>query len=316
MKIRVIIIALAILAAQNLAQGKGQGQEKEVIIIGTAHVFNIGEKVEEKIVELKPEAVAVELDGDRLNSLLSSSGVDSTGMKTGEVKEPEVAELDESDIQMLVMLSVIQEGMARAFQAESGEDMLAGIKAAIELGVPVYPVDKHITTTMEGMIYGYTEQLSNITSLSRRELFLMLASILRAGVKIVLGAALSFITSPIVSLRFILSSLFVALSALSLTEPLVSLITLLLSLYSVCLTLAIGSEIGIEGLREVSSFMPEFYNSLLADREEYMADRIAEISESRIVVVTGAAHTTGLATELEKRLPGAKIEVMTFLDLF
>jgi len=214
-----------------------------------------------------------------------------------------------------MVLSTMQEGMASAFQAESGEDMLAGIKAAIELGVPVYPIDKHITTTMEGMISGSITQLSNITSSSYRELFLMITSFLTAFVKILAGIALSFITSPIVSLKFILISLFDALSALSLTEPLASFITLL-SFSSVCLTLVIGSEIGIEGLREIYSFLPELYNSLLADREEYMADRIAEIPESRIVVVTGAAHITGLATELEEKLPGAKIEVMTFLDLF
>ncbi|MDY6986407.1 MAG: hypothetical protein SVE93_08455 [Candidatus Thermoplasmatota archaeon] len=312
MKIFAVIVALTILAAQSLVGA--QDQEKEIIIIGTAHVFDIGEKVEEKILELKPEAVAVELDSDRLNSLLSSGGVDNAVV--GEVKEPEVAELDESEVQMLIILSTIQEQMAGAFQAESGADMLAGIKAAIELGVPVYPIDKHITTTIEGMARGYSGTFSDITSQSYRELFLMLFSFLRAVVEILVGIALSFITSPIVSLKFSLSSLVDTLSASSLTEPLISFLTLSCSSLPVCLTLAIGSKMGIEGLREFYSFMPELYDSLLADREEYMADRIAEIPESRIVVVTGAAHTTGLATELEERMPGAKIEVMTFLDLF
>jgi hypothetical protein len=139
------------------------------------------------------------------------------------------------------------------------------------------------------------------------------------GTKIAVGIIFSFVTSPMMSTRFFLGTLSAATKTLLNDFSIKNFIILPISFLStVLLTLAIGSEIGIEGLRDFSSFMPDVYETLLAGRERYMAERIAEITEEHdtIVVITGAAHLTGLAREVKSRMPDARVESMTFLDLF
>lgn len=84
------------------------------------------------------------------------------------------------------------------------------------------------------------------------------------------------------------------------------------------ITLIIGSYFGINAIRSLYSHgSPQVYESLLVDRERYMAERILEISREhdRTVVVTGAAHMTGLKEEIERIMPEAKIEMINFFDL-
>jgi len=139
------------------AQGENQKQrEKEIIIIGTAHVFNIEEKIREKVVELEPDAVAVELDRDRFNSLVSSAsesgeiGKEVKEVTVSETVKPEKVEMDEMTLRLLFFFAAVQTEMANVLDAYAGEDMLAGIEAAYELEIPVYPIDMHMSVTMTG----------------------------------------------------------------------------------------------------------------------------------------------------------------------
>jgi len=314
MRSAVIVLMLAVIIytpVQAVEEGR------EIVIIGTAHVFDIGEKIENRIIELQPDAVAVELDADRLNTLMRSSDIQPGELVIGEVREPEKVELNESETQILIVMSELQSRMASSFQAQSGEDMLAGMEAAAVLGVPAYPVDKHITTTMEGTLGGLLAPFGNLAETSLRDSVLMLARFIESLAKIGLGLVSVSMARPSIALRFILGSVTDALVGLLLHPSIYGVFFVLLSLpLTMLTTLAIGSEIGIEGMREIYSLMPGIYSSMLTDREAYMADRISEIPGDRIVVVTGAAHLTGLAREVERREPGARVEAMTFLDLF
>jgi len=209
-RLHVIFIALLILLPCINAQ------EKVVYIIGTAHVFDIEEKIEKKIAELKPDAVAVELDSDRLNALLigaqSAGEVGEVAVSIGEVVQPEKVELNESELGWLMTMAQIQTQMADSFQAYSGEDMLAGIVAASALGIPVYPIDRHITTTMEGLVGGLNElmQLPTVSAGYREmisQLLRQTKDIASVGTKIIMGIIFSIVTSPMVSSRFFLGTL-------------------------------------------------------------------------------------------------------------
>jgi len=59
----------------------------------------------------------------------------------------------------------------------------------------------------------------------------------------------------------------------------------------------------------------ELSDILVTGREEYMAERIAEIPENRIVVVIGNMHLTGLEKEIRSRMPESRIETITLFDL-
>ena len=321
-RLHVIFIALLILLPCINAQ------EKVVYIIGTAHVFDIEEKIEKKVVEVKPDAVAVELDNDRLSALLlgaqNAGEIGEVAVSVGEVVQPEKVELNESELGWLMAMAQIQTQMADSFQAYSGEDMLAGIAAASALGIPVYPIDRHITTTMEGMVGGLNELMQLPTvSAGYRDMISQLArqinDIAKIGRDVLLGIIFSAAKSPVVSSRFVISSFLGSWGALRPNPSITAAAMLPFSLILILTTLATGSNTGIEGMRALySSFMPAVYETLLAGRERYMAERIAEIAEEHnvIVVITGAAHLTGLAREVESRMPDARVESMTFLDLF
>jgi metal-dependent hydrolase (beta-lactamase superfamily II) len=73
------------------------------------------------------------------------------------------------------------------------------------------------------------------------------------------------------------------------------------------------SETGIRGARMIyESLRPSVF---MTGREEHMADRIAEISENRIVVVIGGMHLPGLEKEIRSRMPDSRIETITLFDL-
>jgi pheromone shutdown protein TraB len=56
---------------------------------------------------------------------------------------------------------------------------------------------------------------------------------------------------------------------------------------------------------------------MLEEREEFMSQQIFKMSEEhdRIVVITGAAHLTGLEEKIREKMPDAKIETINFVDL-
>jgi len=86
---------------------------------------------------------------------------------------------------------------------------------------------------------------------------------------------------------------------------------------STLLTLTISSNRGINAMRSLFKFSPEIYSAMLEKREEFMSQQIFKMSEEhdRIVVIAGAAHMTGLEEQIKEKMPDAKIETISFVDL-
>ncbi len=97
----------------------------EVILIGVGHVFDIATRVRNIIVEKKPDVVAVELDYGRAMALIN-------GGKGGRKSNSNV---------LYYILAKLQKRISRKFGVESGEEMLAALKAAEEIEAAVYFMD-------------------------------------------------------------------------------------------------------------------------------------------------------------------------------
>ena len=126
MRFQIVLILLLLIVPLSEAQ--------EIYIIGTAHVFDIAEKVEQAIIEIDPDAVAVELDEERLNYLLrgaeEAGEIDEIEPEIGEVEKPEETELTKDMISALIVIATMQSAIAQTHGAYSGEDMLAGMVTA------------------------------------------------------------------------------------------------------------------------------------------------------------------------------------------
>ncbi|MDV3104320.1 TraB domain-containing protein [Thermococcus waiotapuensis] len=124
-----------------------------VKVIGTMHVSPLSrEEVVSAIKKERPTAVAVELDPLRLHSLLSGERADFvTSLKLGRGG--------------LVgyLLTKFEEILGREFGMEPGGEMIAAVKAAREMGIPLYLIDEDIRTI-----------LTKILAAPRREKLLLL----------------------------------------------------------------------------------------------------------------------------------------------
>jgi len=109
-------------------------------IIGTAHISQASiEEVRERIKELRPEVVAVELDEARLQGLLNQ-------------REIPVVELIRNKNAFMVMfnvlLSFIQRRMGEKVGVNPGEEMLAALESAREMEVQTALIDRDIGVTL------------------------------------------------------------------------------------------------------------------------------------------------------------------------
>ncbi|MFW6141046.1 MAG: TraB/GumN family protein [Candidatus Saliniplasma sp.] len=94
-----------------------------ITIIGTAHVFDISERLREEIVSRNPSVIAVELDRQRYAALKSQ------GEKRKDVPI------------MYRAMSIIQKKIAKDFGVDVGSEMLEAIKTAKQLGIGVAFID-------------------------------------------------------------------------------------------------------------------------------------------------------------------------------
>lgn len=92
-----------------------------LILVGVGHVFDIKNKIKSIIEKEMPQAIALELDIDRMRALL--------------MKEKGKAPLFYS------MLSKMQEKIAKKFGTEAGGEMLAAIETAREKNIPIILID-------------------------------------------------------------------------------------------------------------------------------------------------------------------------------
>lgn len=109
-------------------------------LLGTAHVSGRSvEKVEQRIREMEPDAVAVELDPGRYQKLTQGTEeIDLRSMLKGNVF-----------LSLLTwMLSFLQSRIGADLGVKPGEDMKRAVEVADELDIPIVLIDRDISVTM------------------------------------------------------------------------------------------------------------------------------------------------------------------------
>ncbi|MGX4670999.1 TraB/GumN family protein [Cerasibacillus sp. JNUCC 74] len=116
--------------------------DKEYILIGTAHVSkHSAEQVKEVIEIEKPDAVCVELDEQRYQSLK-----DENKWKNMDIFKV-IKEKKASLLLMNLAISSFQKRMAKQFGINPGQEMIQGIESAKEIGAKLVLADRNIQIT-------------------------------------------------------------------------------------------------------------------------------------------------------------------------
>jgi len=118
-----------------------EGEQKRLVIVGTAHVSRKSiEEVERVIEEERPDAVAVELDVRRYRALI------------GERENVNLAEVIRKGNVFLFLFQLILSNFQRRIGRETGvtpgEEMLRAIEKAKEVGADVLLIDRDLAITM------------------------------------------------------------------------------------------------------------------------------------------------------------------------
>lgn len=139
--------------------------DRSVTVVGTAHVSAESRReVESAIDEVGPDLVAVELDGERLESLRNENGWRDLDL-------PEAIRSGKGYLLFLnLVLSIYQRRIGMEQGVRPGEEMLAAVEAAEDLGIEYELVDREVSETFRRLM----EELSLLEKLK-------LASALVAG---------------------------------------------------------------------------------------------------------------------------------------
>lgn len=114
-----------------------------ITLMGTGHVFKLRDRVKEKIVEKRPEAVCLELDKKRHDALLQGK-------------------ID------LNPLSLFQQSVAAIYGERAGNDMLGGIEGSKEVGAKLFLIDRGIEETMRRLMYASINEFFNPMEIIRK----------------------------------------------------------------------------------------------------------------------------------------------------
>lgn len=118
--------------------------ERTITLIGTAHVSaeSVAE-VENTIKELKPDSVAIELDEKRADSIRNKD-------KYRELDIVKVLRRGEGFLLLAnLVLSSFQRRMGQSVGVNPGDEMLAAMRVADELGIPSVMADRAIQVTLK-----------------------------------------------------------------------------------------------------------------------------------------------------------------------
>ncbi|WP_411954262.1 TraB/GumN family protein [Alkalibacillus sp. S2W] len=119
-----------------------QLDDKEVVLIGTAHVSKqSAEQVKDVIEAEQPDSVCVELDEQRYESV--REGNKWKNMNIFKV----VKEKKSTLLLMNMMISSFQNRVAKQFGINPGQEMVQGIDSADEIGAELVLADRNIQTT-------------------------------------------------------------------------------------------------------------------------------------------------------------------------
>ncbi len=118
--------------------------EKEVILVGTAHISKESIKlVEETIDKESPDVIGVELDKERLEQLMS-------GKKWQETNIVEIIQTGKTELFLLnILLSNMQRKLGEFVVVAPGAEMLCAIKKAGEKQTPIQLLDRDVRITLK-----------------------------------------------------------------------------------------------------------------------------------------------------------------------
>lgn len=119
-----------------------QIDDKEIIIIGTAHVSKkSAEEVKRVIEEEKPDSICVELDEQRYKTI-------TEGNKWKQMDIFKVIKEKKSSLLLVnLVMSSFQKRIAKQFGIEPGQEMIQGIQSAKETGAELVLADRNINIT-------------------------------------------------------------------------------------------------------------------------------------------------------------------------
>lgn len=104
--------------------------EKQVILVGVGHVFDIASQVRDIITTVQPDVVALELDRNRLRALLSSDGTRG-GLPF-----------------FHALLAFLQERIAKKYGVPTGSEMAAAARMARDSAIGIICIDMDVSVVM------------------------------------------------------------------------------------------------------------------------------------------------------------------------
>ena len=112
-------------------------------LVGTCHVFNIKHQIKNLIVQLKPQAVCVELDKKRLDRLTTRT----TPMQ---------------------LAALVQDLIALYYGARAGDDMYGAIEGARQIKARLFLIDKDIESTEQALRRAIAQEFLSPLELMRK----------------------------------------------------------------------------------------------------------------------------------------------------
>lgn len=119
-----------------------QYQDKEIILIATAHVSKASADLVREVIEREqPDSICVELDEDRYHNIKNPKEWSDTDL-VEVIKEKKVGFMLAN-----LVLGSYQKKLANQLGSNVGQEMLQGIQAAEETGAHLVLADRSIQTT-------------------------------------------------------------------------------------------------------------------------------------------------------------------------
>ncbi len=118
--------------------------DKEIILVGTAHISKESMiLVEKTIEEEKPDVVGIELDNERLHQLVS-------GQKWQQTNIIEVVKTGKTYLFLLnILLSNLQKQLGAKVGVQPGSEMMVAIKKSQENKIPIRLLDRNVNVTLK-----------------------------------------------------------------------------------------------------------------------------------------------------------------------
>ncbi len=215
---------------------------RTIILVGTAHISRESiEEATETIRKEQPGRVCVEIDMGRYQSITQGSRWEDLDI---------IKVLKEGKGFLLLAnlaLAGFQKRLGADLGTKPGEEMLAAIRVAEEMGIPWSPIDREVQLTLKR-----AWARSNLWNKSK-----LLASLIES-----------------------------AFSRETVSEEDLN-------------TLKEQNELE-QMMNELAEFLPSVKEVLIDERDRYLATKIFQTTEEKIVAVVGAGHMQGIEAWLEK----------------